>query len=159
MARDYENTDDLEGLDDVELRELVRERLADSGSLDVDNVTVRVHEGMVHLSGRVGTEEEARVAEHVLTDGLGLKRYENELVVDPLRRSENPEGADDERGDGDPNYLLGDRPRPLSPEAAHLEEDLEARLYGTHDLQDAIESGESYNPPDRPTPEGRDSAG
>ena len=37
--------------------------------------------------------------------------------------------------------LLGDRAVPLSPEAEHLEEDLDARLYGTTDVQSAIEDG------------------
>ena len=88
MARDYEDIHDLDSLDDEELRGLVRERLADNGGVDVDNVTVRVRDGVVHLLGRVGTEEEVRVADHVLTDVLGLQRFENELVVDALRRSE-----------------------------------------------------------------------
>ncbi|HEU4631555.1 MAG TPA: BON domain-containing protein [Gemmatimonadaceae bacterium] len=155
MARDFEDIHDLDDLDDGELRDLVRERLADNGGVDTDNVTVRVEDGVVHLLGRVGTEEELRVAEHVLTDVIGLQRYENELVVDALRRTEEEAGADDAAGGRDEgDYILGDAPRPLSPEADHRVEDLEAELYGTHDLQDAIERGESYSPPDRATPEG-----
>jgi hypothetical protein len=45
---------------------------------------------------------------------------------------------------------------PLSPEAEHLEEDLDARLYGTTDVQSAIEEGTAWVPPESPTPEGRD---
>ncbi len=155
MARDYEDMHSLADLNDGELRELVRERLADNGGVDTDNVTVRVADGVVHLLGRVGTEEELRVADHVLTDVLGLSRYQNELVVDALRRSEEDEAADDavaDRDEGD--YILGDRPRPLSPEADHLVEDVEAEAYGTRDVQQAISEGESYSPPDRATPEG-----
>ena len=61
--------------------------------------------------------------------------------------------ADEEETEG---LLLGDRAVPLSPEAEHLEEDLDARLYGTTDVQSAIEDGTAWVPPDSPTPEGRD---
>jgi hypothetical protein len=154
MARDYEDIHDLDDLSDEELRELVRERLADNGGVDVDNVTVRVRDGVVHLLGRIGTEEEARVAEHVLTDVLGIRRYENELVVDALRRSEADEAADIESEHDMQADILGDYPKSVSPEAEGTVEDLEAELYGTHDVMDAIANGESYSPPDRATPEG-----
>ena len=157
MARDYEDLGSADALNDEELRAKVREALADNGGIDVDNVTVRVRDGEVQLLGRVGTEEELRTAEHVLTDVVGVWDFSNELVVDALRRSEEEEAADDAveaRDAGD--YILGDRPVPLSPEADHLVEDLEGEMYGTHDLQKAIESGESYSPPDRATPEGID---
>lgn len=157
MARDYEDLGSPDSLDDEELRAMVREQLADNGGIDVDNVTVRVRDGEVQLLGRVGTEAELRTAEHVLTDVVGVTSFRNELVVDALRRSEAPEAADDavEAQDAG-NDILGDREVPLSPEAEHLEEDLEAEMYGTHDLQQAIENGESYSPPDRATPEGID---
>jgi hypothetical protein len=157
MARDYEDLGSADALNDEELRAKVRETLADNGGIDVDNVTVRVRDGEVQLLGRVGTEEELRTAEHVLTDVVGVSSFRNELVVDALRRTEEEEAADDAveaRDTGD--YILGDKPVPLSPEADHLVEDLEGEMYGTHDLQKAIESGESYSPPDRATPEGID---
>jgi hypothetical protein len=50
--------------------------------------------------------------------------------------------------------LLGDRPRPDDPEAEHLREDTRAELFGTTDVQEAIEDGIPWNPPDGPTPEG-----
>ncbi len=157
MERDYEDLSSPDSLDDEELRAKVREAFADNGGIDVDNVTVRVRDGEVQLLGRVGTEGELRTAEHVLTDVVGVSRFRNELVVDALRRSEAPEAADDAaeaRDAGD--YILGDAPEQQSDEAAHLVEDVESQAYGTHDMQEAIESGESYSPPDRATPEGMD---
>lgn len=155
MARDYEDLHDLDSLDDVELRDIVVERLADNGGVDVDNVTVRVENGLVRLLGRIGTEEELRVAEHVLTDVLGISRYSNELVVDSLRRSEEAEGADDAAVTDADDYILGDAPRQVADEAEGAsDEDLESKLYGTRDVQDAIAEGESYTPPTRATPEG-----
>ena len=156
MAHDYEDLGSPDALDDEELRAKVREQLADNGGIDVDNVTVRVRDGEVQLLGRVGTEEELRTAEHVLTDVVGVINFSNELVVDPLRRSEEDEAADDASEHDRGADLLGDRPLPLEPEAEGAYEDLESEMYGTHDVQDAIAQGESYSPPDRATPEGID---
>ena len=157
MARDFEDLHDLDDLDDRELRDLVRERLDDTSAIDAENITVRVQDGTVHLLGRVGTESELRIAERVLTDVLGVRDYESELVVDPLRRSEESEDAEEaseRNGTGD---YLGDRPALQddgSSGSGSGDDDLESRLYGTTDVQSAIGEGETYIPPLEPTPEG-----
>jgi hypothetical protein len=158
MPRDYEDLYDLDDLSDDELQSLIRAELDDYDTLDADNILVRVTEGEVVLSGRVGTEEERRIAEHVLTDVIGVTRFSNDLVVDEVRRDEEPEAVDDHLGNAlarGEDQLGGSDEMNADPEAAHLEEDLDARLYGTHDLQQAIEDGTPYEPPDTPTPEGR----
>src|ERR671939_1182328 len=99
MPRDYEDIFDLDDLSDDELRSLIRAELEDYETLDPDNILVRVTDGMVELSGRVGTEEERRIADHVLSDVLGIARYQNNLLVDPVRRDEEPEAVDDHLGD------------------------------------------------------------
>jgi hypothetical protein len=156
MAHDFEDIDDIDDLSDDELRQLVRDRLAEHRGLDPQDISVAVHDGKVALSGRVGTEGERRVAEHILTDVLGIETVRNNLVVDALRRAESPEAADDSLADEEDHsgLLLGDRAVPLSPEAEHLEEDLDARLYGTTDVRNATEDGTSWTPPSAPTPEG-----
>ena len=156
MARDYEDIHDLDDLNDDELRELVRNHLRDHDGLDADDINVHVESGRVRLIGRVGTEGEMRVAEHVLTDVLGIAEVSNELVVDAIRRAEGPAAIDDHLADEAERegVLLGERPLSHSPEAEHLEEDLDARLYGTADVQQAIEDGTAWNPPTSPTPEG-----
>jgi hypothetical protein len=156
MARDYEDIFRLENLSDEELRALVREQLAEYEQVDADNILVTVTNGEVMLAGRVGTEEERRVAEHILSDVIGLDRYRNELVVAEIRRDEEPEAVDDHLAEsrerhGEP---IGRRAENVDDEAEHLEEDLEARMFGTHDVQSAIERGTAWNPPDEPTPEG-----
>ena len=140
------------------MRGLVRERLRDHRGLDLADITVRVHDGEVELSGRVGTEGERRIAERVLTDSLGIAAVRNDLVVDELRRAESPEAADESEADEEERsgLQLGDRPVPLSPEAEHLEEDLDSRLFGTSDVGSAIQNGTAWNPPTSPTQEGRD---
>jgi hypothetical protein len=153
--RDYENIDDIEDLDDRELRDLVRERLAEHTALDIDDITVTATNGSVVLAGRVGTEGERRVAEHVLTDVLGLVEYTNDLVVDPLRRAESPLDIDDHLADEErrAGTLLGDMARPDSDEAA-LNATTDEDLDGTTDYQRSVSEGLSWNPPQSPTPEG-----
>src|ERR687886_2838077 len=98
MARDYEDIFDLDDLSDDELRSLIRAELEDYETLDSDNILVRVTNGMVELSGRVGTEEERRIADHVLSDVVGVSRYQNNLVVDAVRRDEEAESGEDPLG-------------------------------------------------------------
>ncbi|MEO6525175.1 MAG: BON domain-containing protein [Gemmatimonadaceae bacterium] len=156
MAHDYEDVNNIEQLDDRELRDLVREHLAAHNGLDIDDILVSVNAGSIALSGRVGTDGERRIADHILTDVLGIQDFTNDLVVDSIRRAESPMDieehlADEELHDG---LLLGDRAVPLSDESEHLADEAEAELSGTTDIQGAMERGQSWNPPEGPTPEG-----
>lgn len=154
---DYESTADTGYLSDDELRALVRERLDEIQQADMSSVVVHVSDGRVRLSGRVGTEQELRIAEHTLTDVVGVEQLTNEVLVDPIARDEAPEAADDAAVANELDQgILGDPPRALSPEAKHLTEDLDDRLFGTSDVSEAIADGTSYEPPDTPTAEGRD---
>jgi BON domain len=154
--RDYENLHDIEELDDRELRDLVREQLAAHTALDIDDITVLASGGTVTLSGRVGTEGEKRVAEHVLTDVLGITEFANDLVVDSLRRGESPVDIDEHLADEElrAGTLLGDVAVPLSDESDHLADTMREDLEGTTDYQQVMEDGKTWNPPDLPTPEG-----
>ena len=156
MARDFEDIHDLDDLNDDELRGLVRERLAAHNALDIDDLTVRVDNGTVILSGRVGTDGERLIAEHIVTDLVGTQDYRNDIFVDPSRRAISPEAIDEHLVDEDrrEGLALGDRPVPLSPEAEDLEENLNAELYGTTDVQSVIENGTAWIPPESPTQEG-----
>jgi BON domain len=164
MARDYEDIHDIDDLSDDELTGLVREHLAAHNMIDPDDIFVRSVDGVVHLEGRVGTEGELRVAEHVVTDVLGIVDVSNELVVDPIRRGESPEAVDDHLADEDrrSGLLLGDMPKPLTDEVAQVADQFDDRnfglndeqTFGTTDVQKAIESGAAYIPPESPTPEG-----
>lgn len=155
MPHDFESFSDISTLSDDELRALVRERLDDIQQADMRSVVVHVSEGRVRLTGRVGTESERRIAERTLTDVLGVTRLDNQVVVDPIARDQVPEAADDAAAENaEDQGILGDPPRALSPEAAHLEEDLDDRLFGTTDVGQAIADGTTYEPPDTPTPEG-----
>ena len=156
MESDFENSTDIDNLSDRELRQLVRDRLDDHEGIDPEDITVIVRNGVVNLSGRVGSEGELRVADHIITDQLGIVEYENELVVDALRRATSPEAIDDHNSDeaAHEGLLLGDRPVPLSDESEHLEENILAEVEGTTDVQKSIEGAIPWVPPESPTPEG-----
>ena len=156
MAQDYENIDDTADMSDGELRAFVRDRLEEQLAFDSDDIEVAVRNGVVRLSGRVGTESEYRVVEHIVTDVLGLTEVKNELVVDAIRRAESPIPIDEHLADEDAHegLLLGDRPGTDSPEADHLHEDVRAELFGTADVQKSIEGAIPWIPPESPTPEG-----
>jgi hypothetical protein len=156
VEKDYEDIDEIDELTDGELRALVRDRLEEQVAFDPNDVEIGVRGGVVTLSGRVGTEQELRIVEHVVTDLVGIKEVKNNLVVDPIRRAESPVAIDEHLVDEElhEGILLGDRPRPDDPEAEHLREDIRAELFGTTDVQEAIEEGIPWNPPDGPTPEG-----
>ena len=156
MARDYEDLHNIESLDDRELRDLVREQLREHAGLDIDDITVLASNGRVTLSGRVGTDGESRVAEHVLTDVLGITDFSNDLVVDSIRRAQSPEAIDEHLADEAERSgtLLGDVAVPFSPESEHLADSPEEDLSGTTDYQKVMEEGMTWNPPNSPTPEG-----
>ena len=156
MEKDYENIRETDQLTDNELRALVRDEFEMQLAFDPDDVDVSVSSGVVRLSGRVGTEEELRIAERVVTDVVGLKNLKNELVVDPIRRAESPEAIDEHLVDEElhEGLLLGDMARPENPETERLHENIRSELFGTTDVQEAISGAIPWNPPDGPTPEG-----
>ena len=156
MADDFDNTDEIRNLSDGELLTYVREQLAAQNAFDPDDLDVSVSSGAVTVAGRVGTEEELRIVDHVLTDVIGLTEVTNNLVVDELRRAVSPEAIDEHIADEEEHggLLLGDVPRPFSPESEHLADMGSDDSMGTHDIQDSIERAEPWIPPESPTPEG-----
>lgn len=156
MADDFDNTDEIANLSDDELRTLVRDRLREQPAIDANDISVHVRNGRVSVSGRVGTEEELRIADHVLTDSLGLVDAENLLVVDEIRRAESPEAIDEHLVDEAEHsgILLGDGTSQDDPEAEHIALDRKLNPSATHDVTEAIEEAEPWIPPEGPTPEG-----
>ena len=158
MARDYEDFSSIDDLDDDELRQLVRDRLGEHPELDLDDISVVVDQGTVRLEGRVGTEAELRVADHVLTDVVGVVDYDNSLVVDATRRVETPLAIDDhlEAERQSAGSLFGEMPEQDEPTVveARGDENLDQRMFGTTNYQDAVAHGVPYEPPESPTQEG-----
>lgn len=156
MARDFENIHNIDDLSDDELRGLVIEHLKAHNALDIDDITVRAQDGAVILGGRVGTDGEKLIAEHVVTDILGAATVRNEIFVDQMRRAQSPMAIDEHLVDEDQHegLLLGDRPLPLDPETESVQDDIDHELYGTTDVGHAIADGTAWIPPESPTQEG-----
>jgi hypothetical protein len=153
MAEDYEDFYDIESMTDEEIRELVGDELEQRPDLDATGLELSVRDGRVTVSGRVGTEAELQIIEHVLTDVIGVK-VDNDLVIDELTRQQQPSGADaaNARVYGQGSAHGGaDR---TEDSAEHLLDDTAAEQYGTDDVGEAIERGYTYNPPDTPVQEG-----
>jgi len=155
MPRDYENLHRIQDMDDQELSDLIVQELAEYPDVDVDEVEVHVERGFVTLGGRVGTESEAQVVSHVVTDVLGIQHYSNEILIDEARRAQLPEAADEEAAaEGETTSQLGGGIEQTSDTAEHLLEHLDDELYSSHDLQQSIQQGYDYEAPDRPIQEG-----
>jgi len=145
---------DFSGMTDDELYDLVVQHLREHPEVDEGWIQVGVKDGHVTLSGRVGSDSEVSVAEQVVTEILGLE-LTNELIVDELHRGEMPEAADDAvMQDLEVDAQYGESNENQSDTAAHLVEDLQAQMYGTHSVTEAVNEGAAYEPPDRPIGEG-----
>lgn len=162
MAQDFENVFDLDDLSDAELRSLVRDQLAQDDAIGVDGILVHVKDGYVTLSGRVGTAGEKQIADHVLSDVIGLETYANDIFVDSVRRDEEPEAADDAvaraASSSDETLLGGSDLSDTDDEARRASDNDDASLFGTRDMGSVMENGVPWVPPDGPTPEGRDAS-
>jgi hypothetical protein len=148
---------DFSTMTDDEIYDLVVQHLGEYPELDLGWIEVRVRDGHVTLSGSVSSDGEAQIAEKAVVEVLGIdeESFTSELVVDELHRGEMPEAADDAvTADLEVDDQLGERGGQQSDTAEHLVEDLESLTYGTHSAQGAIEDGASYEPPDRPVPDG-----
>ncbi|MDQ3520744.1 MAG: BON domain-containing protein [Gemmatimonadota bacterium] len=155
MARDFDRMLDTEGLSDDELYDLIIQQFNEQPELDTGWIDVSVRNGLVTLSGRVGTDSEVRTAENILNDVLGIREFANELIVDELHREMAPEAADDAAAaDREADDQRGERNMSTEDSAQHLIEDLDGQTFGTHDLQSAIQDGIPYVPPDRPMADG-----
>jgi len=157
MADDFEDLYSLDNLDDSEVYDLILQELHEYADLDTDMIEIQVQDGFITLGGRVGTEQELQEIESVLSDVLGAANYSNEITIAGVARTEHSEAADDVPGEielADAESPLGEGDDRTDPQAVHLLEDLPGELYGTHDVQKAIERAEAYEPLDRPIQEG-----
>lgn len=156
MADDYSgDINDLTNLTDDEVRGVVMEHLREQENLDADDIDVRVQDGAVTLTGRVGTDAEVQIAGELLDDVLGLDNYSNDLVVDEVRRGTT--SVDDDlllAAPGAGEDQLGGSDLQQSDTAEHLIEDLDAETLGTHDVSRAIQDAAAYRPPDEPVGDG-----
>ncbi len=156
MAQDFDELFfDYENMTDDEVYDVVLQQLNEYPNIDPGWMEVSVKDGFVTVSGRVGTDSEKQVVEKIIVETMGISTFSNELVVDELVRGDVPEAADDAAAyEAEFDDQLGGGNQNQSDTAAHLMVDLDAEMYGTHDMQAAIEDGNAYEPPDRPIADG-----
>lgn len=155
MAEDFSRIHDFDRMTDDEIYDLVVQQLREFPEVDVDDVEVQVRDGHVTLAGRVSSDREVQVARAAVVDLLGVERFTSDLVVDELRRGMAPEAADDAvTANAEVEDPLGEEAPNQSDTAQHLDEDLSSQMYGTRDVQQAVEEGAAYEPPDRPVSDG-----
>lgn len=154
MTNDYEDAVNLDQMEDGEVRDLVRQRLDEDAKFDVDLVDIEVDGGLITVEGRVGTEGERQRVEQALS-ALGAREYANNVVVDENVRAQRADAADTARAeDAAAEASLGEAGKTTSDTAEHLRPNEAGDLYGTKDVQEAIQEGRSYSPPDGPVQEG-----
>jgi len=146
---------DLESMDDDEIRGVILGKLQEQPNLDAEWIDVGVTDGRITISGRVGTDAEARVASNVITDLIGATELNNELVIDENHRGQRAEGADEALMEQEElESQVGGGQGQQSDTADHLQPNMDEEAWGTHDMHSAIRDGSSYSPPDHPTPDG-----
>lgn len=152
MANEFGgNVYDFENLTDDEIRTIVLEQLQENTNLDIEDIDVLVKNGLVTISGRVGTDAEVQVVTAVLDDILNLENFHNDLTVDVLRRGEAPIASDDGAlRDEEEDDLHSEAMDQQSDTAEHLVADLESETFGTADPTQSIRDASAYSPPDRP---------
>lgn len=154
MSEDYENAINVDQMGDDDIRALVRQQLDEAPKFDVELVDVTVSDGRVAVAGRVGTEGERQHVEQTLAR-LGVRDYQNDLVVDENVRAQRDAAADTARiEDRAAEAAIGESGKTTADTAEHLQPDDRGDLYGTRDMKKAIEEGQSYSPPDGPIQEG-----
>lgn len=154
MTSDFENSINIDQMDDDDVGELVRQRLDEDPDFDVDTVEVTVRDGRVTVEGRVGTDGEHQHVEQVLSELAGGE-FENNVLVDPNARAQRAEAADDAHAeDQEVRAALGESGKTTSDTAEHLQRDDAGEMYGTRSMKEAIEEGKSYTPPEGPTQQG-----
>jgi RNA polymerase-binding protein DksA len=126
---------DLEQLDDDELAEHLSELVREGGQVEMDELQIRTHSGVVYLEGAVPSESEHEVLLNVLTDVAGIQEIVDNLDVQRLAW---------ERDSRSKNQPAQDRRPSKSPD--------QEPYGGTEDINLTKEEGVTYEPPENPPP-------
>ena len=74
--------EDLAGLTDEELGEVIRERLDNDGRVVLDELEIHVRNGMVHLEGFLPSKAANHIMMQIVQDDLGLRTAVNRVKID-----------------------------------------------------------------------------
>ena len=94
---------DVSTLTDEEIEEHIRERLAEDGRVDVDELQMTFRRGVIYLDGALPSEEQHQVLLQYVTDFIGIQEIVDRLVINELLweredRTDRPEDGETSPG-------------------------------------------------------------
>jgi DnaK suppressor protein len=122
---------DTRSLNDEEVEEYLQERLEEDGRVDLHELQVSYHTGVLTLEGTLPSEEQHQMVLQYATDFAGIQEVVDRLVIDELlweREDRTGRPQDDEASSG---TLSG----------------------AMEELVESDQEGQDYEPPDRPVRE------
>jgi hypothetical protein len=75
---------DLEGLPDEEILRYILNELEEDGRVDLEELTIKCHRGVIHIDGFLPSEAEHQVLLEILLDGIGIATLTDHVTIDPL---------------------------------------------------------------------------
>jgi DnaK suppressor protein len=126
---------DLEHLDDEELAEHLSELVREDGQVEMNELQIRAHSGVVYLDGAVPSEPERNVLLNILTDVAGIQEIVDNLDVQRLAWERNSRSRNEPALDREPGKIPDQEP-----------------YGGTEDINLTKEEGVTYEPPENPPP-------
>ncbi len=114
-----------------ELEEAVREHVRDDGRVDLEELRIVCHHGVVYLGGALPSEKEHKILLHTVTDVMGLMAVTDRVQVKEILWERDDRSKED-----------------IGPETKRWDEPP-----GTEDVTEATEQGIDFVAPGEPVPD------
>src|SRR5918993_386827 len=124
---------DLELMDDEELRDHLRDLVSEDGQVDMHELQIIAHNGVIYLEGALPSEPEHAILLNTLTDVAGVQEIVDHLEVERLAWEREDRWKEEETQDVLPGTIPNQEP-----------------YGGTDDIVLADEEGVTYEPPENP---------
>jgi hypothetical protein len=125
----------LDQLDDDEVAAQLSDLVRDDGQVEMDELEIRVRNGVVYLEGAVPSEPEHEILLNVLTDVAGVQDIVDHLEVQRLAWERDDRSKNQASQDVTPGTVRNQEP-----------------YGGTEDVVLSEEEGVTYEPPEKPPP-------
>jgi DnaK suppressor protein len=126
---------DLDQLDDDEVAAQLSDLVRDDGQVEMDELEIRVRNGVIYLEGAVPSEPEHEILLNVLTDVAGVQDIVDHLEVQRLAWERDDRSKNQASQDVTPGTIPNQEP-----------------YGGTEDVVLSEEEGVTYEPPEKPPP-------
>ncbi len=124
---------DLALMDDQELQDHLRKLVSEDGQIDMHELQIIAHNGVIHLEGALPSEPEHAILLNILTDVAGVQEIVDHLEVERLAWEREDRWKEEETQDVLPGTIPNQEP-----------------YGGTDDIVLAEEEGVTYEPPENP---------